>query len=253
MKSEISAGTSCVLVKDAGFCKGENSWFFKWLKDEGFSYYHCGSTTSGVGWVYINLTSKVYTGGKTGVSVTSVIANHAITIEEFMTIYQIYKKYEGLGLLRMNLQEQYCHKYDDMKGADFLVAFFRDNGITEEEIRLYSRWNAGGFGVSSRLVADNDGLEYAQKRVRSILEYRKLSAEDVLKNMCDTEKIPWTWPSAMKFQPLLRPPRSQKDVTGIYHCTYKGKSHLFGIGKEEVPITEDMSKNGLWSVYTWCD
>ncbi len=250
--SKIGAGTSCVLVKDDGFRTGEKLWFFRWLENEGFTYYPLG-TSSGVGWVYINLTSKVYTGGKTGVSVTSVIANHAISIEDFMTIYKIYEKYKGLSVLRMNWQEQYGHKYDGMKGESFLVAFFRDKGISEDEICFYRRWTDGDFGNLSNLAADNDGLKCAHKCAHSILEYRNMSVEDVLANFDDAVKVPWAWPGAKRFQPLLLPPHSAREVNGIYLCSYGGKEYLFGVGKEEVPITAEMSKNGNWYVYTWSD
>ncbi len=41
-----------------------------------------------------------------GVGIAPVIANHAITLDEFMTVYNIYKKYDGLDPLRMSKEEQ---------------------------------------------------------------------------------------------------------------------------------------------------
>ena len=68
--------------------------FFKWLRDEGFTFagYH---GNYGCHWAHVNITRKQYAYGMPGVELVKPIGNHAITIEEFMTIYEIYKKYEG--------------------------------------------------------------------------------------------------------------------------------------------------------------
>lgn len=102
----ISSGNSCILVKDKSLLDGWNSPIYKWLKDEGFISWGLKGVYSGVDWVFINLSSKVFAPGMPGVSVTSVIGNHAITMDEFMTIYHIFKKYEGLERLRMSKADQ---------------------------------------------------------------------------------------------------------------------------------------------------
>ena len=68
--------------------------FFKWLHDEGFTFagYH---GNYGCCWTHVNITRKQYAYGMPGVPLVTPIGNHAITIEEFMIIYGIYKKYEG--------------------------------------------------------------------------------------------------------------------------------------------------------------
>lgn len=48
-------------------------------------------------------------------------------------------------------------------------------------------------------------------------------------------------------------PESNEDVYGVYTCVYNGREYYFGVGREEVPITEDMRQNGVWYVYTWAD
>lgn len=103
---KISSGTSCVLVKDQSLFDGWNAPLYKWLKDEGFISWGRKGVYSAVDWVFINLSSKVYAPGMPGVAVTSVIGKHAITLDEFMTIYQIFKKYEGLETLRMSERDQ---------------------------------------------------------------------------------------------------------------------------------------------------
>lgn len=102
----------------------------------------------------------------------------------------------------------------------------------------------------AELAADHEVIKYAKKRVRRIVEYRKMSAENVLEIMDNT---PWAWQSTKKFQNLLIPPHSEKEIRGIYQCAYNGRSCLFGIAKEEVPITEDMREHGKWFAYTWSD
>lgn len=68
--------------------------FFKWLRDEDFTF--AGKHGNfGCHWVHINITRKQYAYGMPGVPLVKPIGNHAITIEEFMAIYGIFKKYEG--------------------------------------------------------------------------------------------------------------------------------------------------------------
>ena len=71
--------------------------FFSWLRGEGFSFggYH---GNYGCWWVHINITRKQYAYGMPGVCLAHPIGDHAITIEDFKTIYGIYKKYEGKDL-----------------------------------------------------------------------------------------------------------------------------------------------------------
>lgn len=94
-KDSISAGSSCFLVKDASFCS-ENAPFLAWLEMEGFRRAKLSvGSDHGITWFFINLNSKLYCRGKCGVRIAQVVADHAITTDEFITIYQIYKKYEG--------------------------------------------------------------------------------------------------------------------------------------------------------------
>lgn len=74
-----------------------NAPFLKWLCEEGFVFggYH---GNYGCSWIYVNITRKQYAYGMPGVGLAEPLGNHAITIEEFKTIYSIYKKYEGKEL-----------------------------------------------------------------------------------------------------------------------------------------------------------
>lgn len=73
--------------------------FFKWLRSEGFRYGWCKGHYEVCSWAFVDITRKLYACGMPGVEITPPIGNHAITIPEFMTIYTIYKKYEGMGYL----------------------------------------------------------------------------------------------------------------------------------------------------------
>lgn len=68
--------------------------FFSWLRGEGFSFagYH---GNYGCYWAHVNITRKQYAYGMPGVCLAVPIGNHAVTIDEFMTIYRIYEKYQG--------------------------------------------------------------------------------------------------------------------------------------------------------------
>ena len=72
----------------------------------------------GVPWVFINIYFKVYAPGRAGIEYTKVVGNHAITFPEFLTIYNIFKKYEGFSTLKMTEEEQkefeaYCKRIEE--------------------------------------------------------------------------------------------------------------------------------------------
>ena len=74
------------------FIKGDGA--YSWLRDEGFTFggYH---GNYGCWWAHVNITRKQFAYGMPGVCLALPIGDHAITIEEFKTIYNIYKKYIG--------------------------------------------------------------------------------------------------------------------------------------------------------------
>lgn len=71
---------------------------FQWLREEGFTFGGYHGNYGVCWWAHINITRKQYAYGMPGVGLVKAIGNHAITIEEFQTIYDIYKKYEGKEL-----------------------------------------------------------------------------------------------------------------------------------------------------------
>ena len=77
--------------------KDSDAPFFKFLRNDGYTH---GSNKGNFGcwWAYVDITTKQYAYGMPGVGIVGEIGNHAITINEFMTIYKIYNKYENKGL-----------------------------------------------------------------------------------------------------------------------------------------------------------
>lgn len=76
--------------------------FYDWLMSEGFipgwkaGVHHSKGYFQGcVDWIYVNLNSKTVVPGMSGIALFEPIGNHAITVEEFRKIYEIYKKYSG--------------------------------------------------------------------------------------------------------------------------------------------------------------
>ncbi len=144
----------------------------------------------------------------------------------------------------------YQGPYQGLSGRSFLIAYFKDHGITDEEIEWYGRW--GGFPNNS-FLANAKGLQYAEQRTKCIIGYRSATVEDIHENRCTA---PWEWRYAKDFQKvscLERIPDNIPVKHGIYLCFYQNEYFYFGIAKEEAPITEDMRQNGKWYVYTWAD
>ena len=106
-ESRINTMNSCFLIKDADLLKGTNSTFSGWLRGNGFrSWGKKGWSNDIVDWVYVNISTKIYAPGLPGIQIAGAIGKHAISIDEFMQIYDIYSKYEGLDPLRMTNEEQ---------------------------------------------------------------------------------------------------------------------------------------------------
>ena len=79
--------------------------FYKWLRKNGFKHaWHKGHY--GCSWAFVNITHKLYAYGMPGVGIVKPIGNHAITLDEFYQIYNIYSKYEGLELMCFSKEEQ---------------------------------------------------------------------------------------------------------------------------------------------------
>lgn len=104
--------------------------FFDWLRSEGFhwgwNHYVHGHTYCC--WVYVNITTKRFIYGLNGYRLMEPTGHHAITIDEFKTIYDIYKKYESKDVFVFNNER---FDYDETKASVRLLKEF------EEKKKLY--------------------------------------------------------------------------------------------------------------------
>ena len=100
--NRISFGSSAFIIKDDELKKGWDSNFILFLKNEGFKTWGRKGYFDGINWIYVNLNNKIYAFGIPGVAITTPVGNHAITKEEFMKIYDIYKKYNQEHPLKMD-------------------------------------------------------------------------------------------------------------------------------------------------------
>ena len=69
----------------------------RYLKDNGFKC--CGGYWS-MPWYWIDIRHKFFLPGRPGIVFGKVVGNHAISYDEFKIIYSIYKKYEGLPIMK---------------------------------------------------------------------------------------------------------------------------------------------------------
>ena len=132
--------TEAFLVSDKSF-RSEYAPFFLWLREQGFSYaWHHGSY--GCPWAYVNITRKQFAYGMPGVGFVCPIGNHAITIDEFMTIYRIYEKYQGIFAIAV------VHMLVLDGDRDGFYRFIRSH-LTAEGIALICTMGDGEFEMQS--------------------------------------------------------------------------------------------------------
>ncbi len=95
----ISEGTGAILVREKYVDERKNREFIEYLKNEGFERWTKGKYYPDVDWIFVNINSKCYAFGMPGIKITTPLGEHAVTIEEFKVIYEIYRKYEGKAVL----------------------------------------------------------------------------------------------------------------------------------------------------------
>lgn len=90
----MSDGSATILVYDKSI--GMDCEFEKWLAQEGFSYWrYSKGWYHSVCWLFININNKLIARGMPGIKITEPLGHHAVSIDEFKSIYSIFKKYEG--------------------------------------------------------------------------------------------------------------------------------------------------------------
>ena len=96
---DLHSGEATFLVCEPGIGDWKHP-VWEWLREEGFcSWGHHGNF--GANWVFINVNSKTFAPGMPGIRLASPVRNHAITLDEFRTVWNIYRKYDGLDPLVM--------------------------------------------------------------------------------------------------------------------------------------------------------
>lgn len=160
----IGAGGSCFLIKDESLLKGWGSPVYRWLYDNGFVSWGTKGVYKGVDWVFVNPYSKVFAPGLRGYRVTSVVCEHAVTLEEFEVIYNIFKKYEGLDVLMMTNEEQEEH---DKKW----------NAIEENQRKYVSELTYEKF------------FDEVKEKLAEYLKHRRLTEEELIAYMKKQEEV----------------------------------------------------------------
>ena len=163
-EKRISTGGSCFLIKDESLLKGWGSPVYKWLYDKGFVSWGTRGIYKGVDWVFVNPYSKVFAPGLRGYKVTSVVCDHAVTLEEFDVIYNIFKKYEGLDVLMMTKEEQEEH---DKKW----------NAIEENQRKYVSELTYEKF------------FNEVKEKLAEYLKHRRLTEEELIAYMKKQEDV----------------------------------------------------------------
>ena len=107
---KLKEGAATFYIYDKELHHKDDDPFIVWLESEGFKaeYFGHGNVDNAI---YVNINSKVYTWGMAGVSLSAVVGNHAIHIDEFKQIYEIFKKYSGLTFSIYTEKDQ--RAYDD--------------------------------------------------------------------------------------------------------------------------------------------
>ena len=94
MREEYKKPNVCFVVYTG---RDQKESFVTWLEEEGFTL----KSTYGGGrpWVHVFLAEKKYIPGKLGVGFGYCVGDHAISIDDFKVIYDIYRKYQGLHFM----------------------------------------------------------------------------------------------------------------------------------------------------------
>ena len=131
-RQDFNKKGACFIVKDDSFVDFNESSFKKWLENEGFETWRYARWFE-TSWVYINIDTKLYSKGMEGIKLTNYVGCHAITIDEFKTIYYIFKKYEGMPLLQMKAPDDTTAFGEYDGSASNRKDDFTDNTFSDDE------------------------------------------------------------------------------------------------------------------------
>ena len=94
----LKKGTSCFLVRFND--DSESDKLLKYLKENDYKWVNISSSIPKGPWHFINLNTKMCIVGRVGIGqVSEVVGNHAISVDDFITIYKIYEKYKNMKFI----------------------------------------------------------------------------------------------------------------------------------------------------------
>ena len=147
-----SVPAEAFLVRDNSFTN-INAPFYKWLQKKGFRHAWNKGHYDNCDWAFVNITHKLFAYGMPGAGIVKPIGNHAITLEEFYRIYEIFEKYEGLELMCFSKEEQkerhtvrYFVRTSDTDERRILVETLEKDGYEIEEDGITTRQDIIGSG-----------------------------------------------------------------------------------------------------------
>lgn len=97
----LNKGTSCFLVR---FTKdNENEKLLKYLKENNYNWVNISSSIPRGPWYFINLNTRMCIVGRIGIcQVSEVVGNHAISVDDYILIAELFKKYDDLRFIEIN-------------------------------------------------------------------------------------------------------------------------------------------------------
>lgn len=97
----LKKGTSCFLVRFTN--DNENEKLLKYLKENNYNWVNISSSIPRGPWYFINLNTKMCIVGRIGIGqVSEVVGNHAISVDDYILIAELFKKYDDLRFIEIN-------------------------------------------------------------------------------------------------------------------------------------------------------
>ena len=156
---KLSDNASCFLIKDDRLKENWHSTpIYAFLEQEGFSGAKVGTNLGcrgSIDWLYVNIYSKVFAKGRAGIGLAPVVGNHAITFDEFVTIYNIYKKYEGFSTLKMTQREQ-----DEFEKMSLRIEMKKIIGCTELTHEILDEYLSRGWWEREMLPWEHCAMRF---------------------------------------------------------------------------------------------
>ena len=117
-KRRLTEGTAAFYILDNKLGREDDNECLLWLNSHGFSCECFGKGNTSCA-MYVNINSKVYNWGMAGVCLATPVGDHALKWDDFLEIYSVFEKYEGLGFRFFSKEEEYAEEgYKWKRGND---------------------------------------------------------------------------------------------------------------------------------------